>query len=79
MMPVFHPQQIVIVSPALPVRTGDEVFVALRDGERVVKIAHASEGGWMLQSANPFYPPRYVFKARIQKMFAVAVSLRREL
>lgn len=77
MVPVFKPGMELIVTPNASVRDGDEVFVALRSGERLVKYATRAEGGWMLTSANPAHPPRYVRADDVEAVHAVVHSKRR--
>jgi len=52
MVPVFRPGRYVVVSPNIPVAPGDEVFVALTSGERLIKIAraHLDRAGWVFTS-----------------------------
>jgi len=78
MLPVFKPGRYVVVSPTLAVASGDEVFVALTSGERLIKIAHRANGGFMLESANPAYPPRFVKVEDIQVMYPVVWAKRKE-
>lgn len=78
MVPVFRPGRYVVVSPTLTVAPGDEVFVALTNGERLIKIAYRSNGGWLLESANPTYAPRFVKQEDVQAMYPVVWAKRRE-
>lgn len=50
-----------IVSRALPARSGD-VVVACLNGEVFVKRLGKSHGLYLLQSEHPAYPPRYVLE-----------------
>lgn len=77
MTPVFRPGMELIVTPAVPVRDGDEVFVVLQSGERLIKYATRADGGWMLTSANPAHAPRFVHGEDVQVMHAVVHSKRR--
>lgn len=77
MSPVFRPGMELIVAPTVPVRDGDEVFVVLRTGERLIKYATRADGGWMLVSANPAYPPRFAHAEDVEVMHAVVHSKRR--
>lgn len=78
MVPVFRPGRYVVVSPNVPVAPGDEVFVALRNGERLIKIAYRADGGFVLESANPTYPPRFVKADEVQVMYPVVWARRKE-
>ena len=77
-VPLLRPGHIVVVSPAMPLRSGDEAFVALKNGERVVKIAHRSENGYILESANSEYAPRPVWEHDVEVIFPVVLFVRRE-
>jgi len=76
MVPVFRPGRYVVVSPNIPVAPGDEVFVALTSGERLIKIAYRADGGFVLESANPTYSPRFVKAEEIQVMYPVVWAKR---
>lgn len=78
MVPVFKPGRYVVVSPNIPVAPGDEVFIALNSGERLIKIAYRADGGFVLESANPTYPPRFVKQEDIQAMYPVVWAKRKE-
>lgn len=77
MLPVFRPGMTLIVSPNLPVHDGDEVYVQLLTGERLIKIARRVAGGWLLESTNPVYEPRFVKKSEIGAMHTVIYARRR--
>lgn len=77
MLPVFRPGMLLIVSPNVSVTDGDEVYVELLTGERLVKIARRVAGGWWLESANPAYEPRFVKKSEIGAMHPVLYARRR--
>lgn len=49
-----------IVSQIQKVLDGDLVYVQLKSGERLAKIATRQSEGWLLTSANPAYGPRFV-------------------
>jgi len=79
MLPVFKPGMLLIVSPRVAVADGDEVYVELLTGERLIKIARRMRDGWLLESANPIYPPRFVTKAEIGAMHPVLYARRRRM
>lgn len=61
MLPVFEPGMVLIVSPNTPVKVrGDNAYVQLHNGERLVKRVRRQEGGWILESYNRAYETRFV-------------------
>lgn len=76
MIPVFKPGMVLIVSPSLPVTDGAEVYVQLVSGERLIKIARRVAGGWLLESTNPAYEPRYVDTAEVGAIHPVVWARR---
>ena len=60
-----------VVSPNTPVADGDEVYVALLSGERLIKRAKRARGGWILESYNSNFEARYVTNAEIGAMHPV--------
>jgi phage repressor protein C with HTH and peptisase S24 domain len=77
MLPTFRPGLWVIASPRAPVEDGDEVVVQLRTRERWVKIARRVPGGYLLESSNPTYPPRFVTNEEIVSMHAIVYARRK--
>ena len=59
MLPAFRPNMIAIVSPALAVRDGDEVYVQLTSGECLVRLLYTSRER-LHPPAVQFGPPRAV-------------------
>lgn len=68
MVPRYNPGDEVIVSPNSDVEDGNGVFVKLRTGERLLKIARRAPGGWWLESENRAYPSRFVKKSEVETM-----------
>jgi transcriptional regulator with XRE-family HTH domain len=68
MVPRYNPGDEVIVSPSSEVEDGNGVFVKLRTGERLLKIARRQPTGWILESENRAYPARFVKKNEIETM-----------
>lgn len=61
MRPVFTPGMLLIVSPNAPVKArGDNAYVQLHNGERLVKYVRKQQGGWILESHNSAYDTRFV-------------------
>ncbi len=59
MEPAFRKGDIIVVSPAAPVRRGDRVVVKTKDGEVMVKqLARKTAKTIELHSLNPDHPPR---------------------
>lgn len=78
MLPTYKPGMVLIVSPNTPVRDGDEVYVQLLSGERLIKIAKRVSHGWLLESLNPSYSHRYVKKSEVRSMHPIIWSRRRQ-
>jgi phage repressor protein C with HTH and peptisase S24 domain len=55
MSPKFEPGDIVIVSPAAGVQTGDYAVIKLVDGQVLAKRVKAKNGRYVLESVNPDY------------------------
>lgn len=71
MIPRYRAGDTVVVSPNLSVEDGDEVYVALLSGERLIKRAKRARGGWILESYNSNYEARFVTNAEIGTMHPV--------
>jgi phage repressor protein C with HTH and peptisase S24 domain len=76
MVPVFRPGHYVVCSPKAPVSDGDEVYLELKNGERLIKIARRIDGGWLLESANRVYEPRIVKKSEVEHIHLIVWSRR---
>ena len=62
MLPVFAPGMLLIVSPNAHVKAkqGDNAYVQLHSGERLIKRVRKQAGGWILESYNRAYDTRFV-------------------
>ena len=78
MLPAHRPNMIAIVSPGLRTQDGDEVYVELGSGERLVRLMHTVQGGFMLQSYNPAYAARFVKPKDVRAMHVILYSRRRD-
>ena len=74
MLPAFRPNMIAIVSPALAVRDGDEVYVQLTSGECLVRLLHTSANGYILQPYSPAHHVRLVGQGKIEAMHVIVYS-----
>lgn len=72
MEPLLKRGMRLIVSQIQPIGDGDLVYAQLRTGERLAKIATRQQGGWLLTSANPAHPPRFVNNDEIEHIHKVA-------
>lgn len=79
MVPVHRPPMIAIVSPARRVENGDEVYVQLASGECLIKRAHKTTTGYVLESYNHTYPARVVKDGEVVGMDVIVYSRRRDL
>lgn len=77
MLPIYRAKMVLVVSPRTPVVDGDEVYVELLSGERLIKIARRQQAGWVLESANPAYAARFVTTAEIGAMHPIVWSQRK--
>ena len=79
MIPAYRPKMIALVSPALAVRDGDEVYGHLAHDECLVRLARTVPGGYMLQPYNPACLPRFVKHEEIEALDVIVYACRREL
>ncbi len=75
MLPAYRPNMIAIVSPALEVRDGDEVYAQLASGECLVRLLHMSGRVHLLQPYNPAHRVRVATHKEIRAMHAIAYSV----
>ena len=61
---------------SLPVRDGDDVYAQLASGERLVRLACTTRGGYMLQPYNHGYRARFVRRKEIHAMHVILYSYR---
>ena len=67
---------VAIVSPGCRVRDGGEVYAYLVSGERLVRVVHTVEGGFMREPYNPAYTARLVEQTEVQAMHVIVYSRR---
>lgn len=77
MEPAFRKGHRLIASPNTPIEDGDEAYVQLVSGERLIKVVHRTETGWRLESINPKYPPRDVPADQVATIHTIVWSKRR--
>jgi len=71
MEPVLKRGMRLIASINESVTDGDLTYVQLKSGERFAQIAARHSCGWLLSSANPSYPPRFVADDQIESIHKV--------
>ena len=69
---------IAIAAPSVHAQDGDEVYAELGSGERMVRLMHTVEDGFMLQSYNPAYAARFVKPKDLRAMHVILYSRRRD-
>ena len=74
MLPAFRPNMVAIMSPALAVRDGDEVYVQLASGECLVRLLHTSGNGYILQPYSAVHHARLVGQSEIEAMHVIVYS-----
>jgi phage repressor protein C with HTH and peptisase S24 domain len=72
MEPMIRRGMRAIISPNIPVGEGDLAYVHLKTGERLVKMVHKHPNGWLLESFNREYPPRFVDNSEVSALHRVA-------
>lgn len=77
MQPTFRKGHRLIVSPRTPVEDGDEVYVQLESGERLIKLAFRTDDGWRLESINPNYAAREVRADAVASIHAIVWAKRK--
>lgn len=69
MLPLYRDGDIIVVSPAAPMRRGDRVVVRTWDGEVLIRLLHRQTHKLLeLHSLNPLYPPRVIEMKQIEGM-----------
>ena len=74
MIPAHRPNTIAIVAPTRRVQDGDEVYVQLASGERLIRVAQTVRAGFMLQSYNHAYRAFLVQRQDVCAMDVVVSS-----
>jgi phage repressor protein C with HTH and peptisase S24 domain len=74
MVPAYYPGMRLIVSPNIPVQSGHRVYIELLNGERLVKVARRQKNGWILESLNPAYEPRFVGDDEVGTMHKIVYA-----
>lgn len=74
MVPAYYPGMLLVVTPNTPVKSGARVYVELHNGEHLVKVARRQAAGWILESLNPAYEPRYVADHEVATMHKIAYA-----
>ena len=74
MSPKYHPGDVVIFSPALPIRPGDDVFARFEDGQTTFKQVFfeqdpAGQEFIRLVARNPAYSPRVLPREQISGLY----------
>lgn len=77
MMRFYKPGDLVVVSPSTRVADGDEVYVQLLTGERLIKVVRRMNDGYLLESYNQAYEPRFVPRDAIGAMHPIVWSKRK--
>lgn len=77
MEPVYRKGQRLIVAPGDPVEDGDDVYVQLSDGSRLIKTAYRINNGWRLESVNQAYAPREVSREEIEAIHPIVWAKRK--
>lgn len=77
MMRFYKPGDLVVVSPNTRVADGDEVYVQLLTGERLIKVVRRMGEGYLLESYNQSYEPRFVLRAAVGSMHPIVWSKRK--
>jgi phage repressor protein C with HTH and peptisase S24 domain len=74
MVPAYRPGMRLIVSPTIPVTSGARVYVELQGGERLIKVARRQKHGWILESLNQAYEPRFITDDDVQTMHKIVYA-----
>ena len=78
MAPAYPPHTIAIVAPSRRVQDGDEAYVQLAPGERLIRLVRKTRGGYVLESYNHMYPARVVAQKDVLSMHVILYSRRRD-
>ena len=79
MVPAYRPNTIAIVAPSRRVQDGDEVYVQLASGERLIRLAQTARGGYLLQSYNHAYRTLLVQRKDVHAMDVIVSSRLQDL
>ena len=69
MLPLYREGDIIVVSPAAPIRRGDRVVVRTREGEVLIKVLYQQTAKLLeLHALNPLDPPRVIDMQHVEGM-----------
>ena len=74
MIPAYRPNTIAIMAPSRQVQDGDEVYVQLASGEKLIRMAQVVRGGFLFQSYNHAYRALVVQRKDISSIDVVVSS-----
>lgn len=74
MMPALRPNRVAIASPRRRVQDGDEVYVQLASGGRLIRLVRTIRAGYMLQAYNHAYRTLLVQRKDIRAMDVIVSS-----
>ena len=78
MIPAHRPNTIAIAVPGRRVTDGDEAYVQLASGERLIRLVRTTRGGHMLQAYNHTYRTLLMQRTDIRAMDVIVSSRLRE-
>ncbi len=78
MIPAHRPNTVAIASPGRRVQDGDEVYVQLASGGRLIRLVRTSRAGYMLQAYNHAYRTLLMQRKDIRAMDVIVSSRLRE-
>ena len=76
MRPAYRPNMIAILSPSCELRDGDEAYVQLASGERIVRVVRPVRGRYLMQAYNPTCKPRFVRRKEVKALHVIVYSRR---
>lgn len=78
MIPAHRPNTIAIAAPGRRVQDGDEVYVQLASGGRLIRLVRTTRGGYLLQAYNYAYRTLLMQRRDIRAMDVIVTSRLRE-
>ena len=78
MIPAHRPNTVAIASPRCRVQDGDEVYVQLASGGRLIRLVRTTRAGYMLQAYNHAHRTLLTRRKDVRAMDVIVASRRRE-